>query len=211
MKEAIKILLYLWQLPQNIVGRSSWRGKPMLTRSHHRRSRGPGTIVFSMAFLFLLPGCGLLRPRERIVTVTETVTQYRDSTAWRDTTIYVPIPLEADQAIVHVGDTSHRETSVATSDAWVGADGFLHHDLRNKPGRIAHGVKLPEHFLVSNVKNTKERAEIITKEVKVERPLNFWQRFKIGAFWWLLALAAIGWRKPLLAIFKRIASAVTGH
>ena len=177
----------------------------MLTRSHHRRSRGPGTIVFSMAFLCLLPGCGLLRPRERIVTVTETVTKYRDSTAWRDTTIYVPIPLEADQAIVHIGDTSHRETSVATSDAWVGADGFLHHDLRNKPGRIAQGVKLPERFLVSDVKNTKEHAEIITKEVKVERPLKPWQRFKIGAFWWLLGLAAAGWRKELLWLIRKAA------
>lgn len=177
----------------------------MLTRRHHNCSREPGTIVILVIFLFLLSGCGLLRPSDRIVTITETVTEYRDSTAWRDTTIYVPIPLEVDQAIVHIGDTSHRETSVATSDAWVGADGFLHHDLRNKPGRIASGVKLPEHFLFTGVENKKERAEIITKEVKVERPLNAWKRFKIGGFWWLLALAAVGWRKQLLWLIKKAA------
>lgn len=178
----------------------------MLTRSHHHRGRALGTIIYVFLIPAILPGCGLLRPGERVVTVTETVTEYRDSTAWRDTTIYVPIPLEADRAIVHIGDTSHRETSVAESDAWVGADGFLHHDLRNKPARIAAGVKLPEHFLFTGVKNTRERAEIITKEVKVERPLNAWQRFKIGAFWWLLAVAAVGWRKELLWLIRKTAS-----
>ena len=177
----------------------------MLTGRHHNRSRALDTIVYVFLMTFALPGCGLLRPRERVVTVTETVTEYRDSTAWRDTTIYVPIPLEADQAIVHIGDTSHRETSLAASDAWVGADGFLHHDLRNKPGRIAQAVKLPERYLVSEVKNTQEHAEIITKEVKVERPLNAWKRFKIGAFWWLLVLAAVGWRKQLLWLIKKAA------
>lgn len=180
----------------------------MLTRSHHPRSRAIlDTILYTIIFISIttLPGCGLLRPKERIVTVTTTVTEYRDSTAWRDTTIYVTIPLEADQAIVHIGDTSHRETSVATSDAWVGADGFLHHDLRNKPGRIAHAIKVPEHFLYTGVENTKKHTEIITKEVKVERPLNAWKRFKIGAFWWLLALSAVGWRKELLWLIRKAA------
>lgn len=179
----------------------------MLTRSHHRRSWEMDTIIRTIILFFFmaLPGCGLLRPRERIVTFTETVTEYRDSTAWRDTTIYVPIPLEADQAIVHIGDTSHRETSVAESDAWVGPDGFIHHELRNKHTSLASQVILPERYLASSVKNTQERAEIITKEVKVERPLNAWQRFKIGGFWWLLVLAAVGWRKQLLWLIKKAA------
>lgn len=180
----------------------------MLTRPHHRGSR-PQFETLSYTVLpitfFLLTGCSLLRPRERIVTVTNTVTEYRDSTAWRDTTIYVTVPLEADQAIVRVGDTSHRETSLAESDAWVSQDGFLHHDLRNKPGRLAYNLTLPERFIYTGVENTRERAEIITKEVKVERPLNAWQRFKIGAFWWLLGLAAVGWRKQLLWLIKKAA------
>ena len=179
----------------------------MLTRVHHHRSRAWTLFVcFTTTFILIaLPGCGLLRPRERIVTVTNTVTEYRDSTAWRDTTIYVQIPLEADQAIVHVGDTSHRETTVATSDAWVGADGFLHHTLNNKPGKLASQILLPEHYLVSSVQNTQEHAQIITKEVKVEKKLNWWQRFRIGAFWWLLAIAAVGWRRELLWLIKKAA------
>ena len=43
------------------------------------------------------------------------------------------------------------------------------------------------------------------KEVKVEKPLNAWQRFKIGGFWWLLALAAVGWRKQILRLVRKIA------
>lgn len=178
----------------------------MLTRRYHLSSRAVDTSIYVFLMAFCLSGCSLLRPRERVVTVTTTVTEYRDSTAWRDTTIYVPIPLEADQAIVHVGDTSHRETSVAVSDAWVGADGFLHHDLRNKPGRLAYPVQLPEHYLVSNVQNTRETAAVIEKPVKVEQPLSGWRRFKIGAFWWLLALAAVGWRRELLWLIRKAAS-----
>lgn len=49
------------------------------------------------------------------------------------------------------------------------------------------------------------------KEVKVERPLNAWQRFRIGAFWWLLALAAAGWRKPIFSFIRRISSACKGN
>lgn len=160
----------------------------------HHRSRGK-TLSYSVIslypilLLFVLPSCS---PRivERVVTITRT--EVRDSTAWRDTTIYVPIPLESDQAIVHVGDTSHRETSVAESDAWIGKDGLIHHNIRNKAGaRIPYSVKLPEHWLYTGVINTKEKEQGIIKEVKVEKPLSWWQKLRIGAFWWLLGAVAL--------------------
>lgn len=44
------------------------------------------------------------------------------------------------------------------------------------------------------------------KEVKVEKPLSWWQKVRICAFWWLLAglVAALAWifRKPLLGYVK---------
>lgn len=47
-----------------------------------------------------------------------------------------------------------------------------------------------------------------TKEVKVERPLTAWQRFRLRGFWWLLAglagLLAWTFRKPLLALFGKV-------
>ena len=157
-------------------------------------------IVIISALALALSAC---TPKIVETLRTESVTEYRDSTVWRDTTIYVPIPLEADQAIVHIGDTSHRETSIAESDAWVGPDGFLHHNLRNKPGRLPYDLKLPSRFLVSEVKNTLDHAHVITREVKIEKPLNAWKRFRIGAFWWLLALVLFAYRKQLFAILKK--------
>ena len=163
-----------------------------------------GRSVLVVVLFSLLSGCS---PKivERVVTVT--VTEVRDSTAWRDTTIYVPIPLESDQAIVHFGDTSHRETSVAESEAWIGKDGMLHHSLRNKSeARIAYDLKLPEHWLYTGVTNTKEHEHSIIKEVKVEKPLSWWQKFRIRAFWWLLVgiILSFGWifRKPLIYTLK---------
>lgn len=156
---------------------------------------GRGVLV--VVLFSLLSGCS---PKivERVVTVT--VTEVRDSTAWRDTTIYVPIPLESDQAIVHVGDTSHRETSVAESDAWIGKDGMLHHSLRNKSeARIAYDLKLPEHWLYTVVTNTKEHEHSIIKEVKVEKPLSWSQKAKIGAF----PLLVIGFLGLLIWVTKK--------
>lgn len=44
------------------------------------------------------------------------------------------------------------------------------------------------------------------KEVKVEKPLSWWQRAKIGAFWWLVAILLIGvvwiFRKLILRFMK---------
>lgn len=45
------------------------------------------------------------------------------------------------------------------------------------------------------------------KEVKVEKPLSWAQKSKIGAFWWLLAstiaLALYTFRKPVLNLLKK--------
>ena len=125
--------------------------------------------------------------------VTETKIEYRDSTAWRDTTLYVPIPLEKDQAIVHVGDTSKLETSVAESLAWVDSTGFMHHTLENKRTSLQAIAKIPEHFLYTGVTTTTK--ETLTKIEYKDKPLNWWQKFRLNAFWWLLAglLAALVW------------------
>ena len=44
------------------------------------------------------------------------------------------------------------------------------------------------------------------KEVKAEKPLSWWQKAKIGAFWWLLGALAVAlvyiFRKPILKLIK---------
>ena len=160
-------------------------------------------VVCLTGFMFIFPACSQ-KIVERLVTVTNT--EVRDSLAWRDTTIYVPIPLESDQAIVHVGDTSHRETSIAESDAWIGKDGMIHHSLRNKAdARLSYNLKMPERWLYTNVTNTKEHEQGIIKEVKVEKPLSWAQKAKLSLFPWLLLATLVltawttkKWWLPLL-------------
>lgn len=173
---------------------------------HQTTQLCPGRIARLGVYFLFLVSCS---PKivERVVTITQT--EVRDSTAWRDTTIYVPIPLESDQAIVHVGDTSRMETSIAESEAWVGKDGMIHHNLRNKAdARLLYDLKMPEHWLYTAVTNTKEHERGIIKEVKVENPLSWWQKFRIRAFCWLLGclVSSLAWifRKPILAILKTV-------
>ena len=116
-------------------------------------------------------------------TEKETVS-HKDSIAYRDTTLYIPIPLEKDQAIVHVGDTSRRETSLAVSEAWVDSTGFIHHNLENKAGHFRVVVSIPSYYIFNEV--TKEKAEYLTKIEYCEKDLSWWQKFRIGSFWWLL-------------------------
>ena len=135
--------------------------------------------------------------------------EYRDTTIYketvRDTTVYVPIPLESGQVIVQVGDTSHLETSVAESDAFVGADGFLHHTIRNKSEKMLPViVPIRDRYAYSNQVKT----VTLTKTEYKDRPLTWWQKFRLKGFWWLLAglAASLVWifRKPLLSLLRRL-------
>ena len=155
-------------------------------------------VVFAL-LLVLICGCS---PKIIQNTVEKEKIVYRDSTVYRDTTLYIPIPLEKDQAIVHVGDTSRRETSIARSEAWVDTTGFLHHKLENKAGNFRVVVYIPSHYIQNEI--TKEKAEYLTKIEYREKPLSWWKSFKIKAFWWLLGsvIALLIWifRKPLLKL-----------
>lgn len=120
--------------------------------------------------------------------------QHKDSTSvvvvTKDSLVYVPIPLEKDQVIVHPGDTSRLETSVAWSIAFVGGDGFLHHSLENKSDeKLPVVVPITSKTIYTGVTHNETHA--ITRTVEVEKPLSWWQSLKIGAFPWLLAAVAL--------------------
>ena len=135
--------------------------------------------------------------------------QHKDSTSVnvtvRDSLIYVPVPLEKDQVIAHIGDTSKLETSIAQSTAYIGNDGFLYHSLENKSKeRLPAIVPITTKVIYAGVSHIE--AHTLTKYVEVEKPLSGWKLFQIRAFWWLLlalgaALLYI-FRKPVLAIIK---------
>lgn len=139
--------------------------------------------VLGLLLVLSLASCA---PRVIVERVTETIIEKRDSLVYRDSLIKVPIPLEKDQAIVHIGDTSRLETSVAESIAFVDSVGFLHHKLENKKGELSTIAKIPIRYIFTGVTTTS--TETISKIEYKDKPLSWFQRFRLDGFWVLLAL-----------------------
>jgi len=144
-------------------------------------------------------GCSTVRYIDREV---EKIV-YRDSVVWRDTTIYAPIPLGKDQAIVSTKDTSRLETQVARSTAYVDSTGRLRHTLENKPGSVEAVAKIPSKTIW--IETTSETTHTISKTEYRDKPLSSWKKLKIDAFWPLCAavLLLLVWtfRKLIIKLF----------
>lgn len=145
------------------------------------------------AFAALLTGCAAQRvavdyQRDSVAVIV------RDSVIYRDSVVLVEIPKESDKDVVMRSDTSHLETSIAESEAWV-ADGRLHHTLRNKDEAfIPVTIKMPERLHYEQ----KDRLVYnrIVEQVEVEKPLNWWERFvmSVGTIAIIAAAIYIGYR-----------------
>lgn len=157
-------------------------------------------IAFVMIALFLL---GLSGCSPKLVPSHEVDTSHKDSTkvveAIKDSLIYISLPLEKDQVIAHLGDTSKLETSLARSIAFIGSDGFLHHTLENKSEEKLP-VVVPIHSKTIFTLVSDKHTEVITKYEYVEKPLSWWQKFRLGAFWWLVGAIVIA----LIWIFRKV-------
>lgn len=97
-------------------------------------------------------------------------------------TVEVQVPVEVQTAIVP--DSSHLETSYATSDAYLTAEGQLFHSLSNKAG--ARPVEIQREFVVRD--SVVYRTQIDKQVVEVERDFTKFERFQMTAFWVLSAL-----------------------
>ena len=151
----------------------------MLTRPHHHGSRPPGHYQYTFYLSIAVPFFLFLLTGCSLLLPRETVRTQHDTVA------------------VHHRDSIHLRDSIYIRE-WVRGDTvyvdrfrdrYLYRDRWRDSIRIQHDTT----------------AVYRTKEVKVEQPLKGWMRFKIGAFWWLLALAAIGWRKQLLWLIRKAA------
>ena len=155
---------------------------------------------------FLTTSCSLLKPRETIVTVTET----RDSIIIRDRIVHdsvkVEIPIIIEKNVTK-DDSSRLENQYAISVAKV-MDGLLFHSLETKPQTIY----VPVDVHVSDTTAVHEKESETAKETVVteyvEKELSWWQKFRLRAFWWLLglslALTAWTFRKPLRKLILHI-------
>ena len=145
-------------------------------------------LIIFLASGICFASCGICRhsPTEITVVRDSIAVRYVDSTVVHIDTVRVAIPQESSSAVAATSDTSHLETSVAESDAWLDPDGRLHHSLRNKDTELLRPIVIPEHFRIAEAQCS--RTEQIIRQVEVPRQLTRWQKFLIrsGTILWIL-------------------------
>lgn len=111
-------------------------------------------------------------------------------------TVSFEVPVIIDRNVT-LDTASHLENEWAKSDAVI-SDGYLSHSLETK-GRT---VYIPVTTVVHDTVTVETHTQEAVVEKIVEKPLTWWQRLRLRAFWPLLGavLALVLWiyRKPLL-------------
>lgn len=126
-------------------------------------------------------------------------------------TVLVEIPLRVESSREVVQDsTSHLETTLAFSDAWINSDGSLGHLIRNKDSPIKVRVPIQN----KDTKISKENKKVVevpvpySVEVYKDKPLSTWQKIQIKGFWVLFACLFVAllyiFRKPLLRLMCQL-------
>lgn len=129
-------------------------------------------------------------------------------TSYVPTTVEIDIPRQAETNATP-DDSSHVETDMAYSDAWVRC-GVLHHTIANKQGKYGTVAFVPQTSEKINME------AVVTKEipvpqpypVEVERELTLSEQMKLAAFWYLVGTVIVCvcllFRKPLWAALRKI-------
>lgn len=125
-------------------------------------------LKYIIIFLFFLPiGCVGTKKVQYVPTQTEIRVEYRDSLIFIRDTIFVYLPVE-EKEVKTLQDSSHLETSVAISDAWIDKENNLNHTLKNKVDTVFKYV-YDTVLLTKTIKEYKE-IPIITE---VEKPVKY--------------------------------------
>lgn len=172
-------------------------------------------FLISLLTLLLLSACRTAKPSEPspvILTNSDSIRiEYVERVRIDTVTVEIPVPIESSKQIVR-DSTSHLETSLAFSDAWINADGSLGHSIKNKDSHIKADVPVPVKDTQTN-KSTESIREVpvpfpVEKKIYVETPLSAWQKFRMHSFWFLtVALTAsliYIFRRPLLRLLCRL-------
>lgn len=112
---------------------------------------------------------------------TEYVNRYIETV--RDTTIYIPVPVER---IVERGipvDSSHMETSIAESDAWIDSLGRLNHSLSNKDTVLSAPAQIKDTQRADTVRVTEYKYRDRTETIR--------ERYIPKFFWYCLAISIL--------------------
>ena len=144
------------------------------------------SLLVGLALVLGVGGCGVTKPT---TTTTQVVYEYRDSIRWKDSTIYVQVPVERIVDVVPVYDTLKLETTVASASAYVDT---LTHTLKgrlvNKPDSIRTIVKFKDRLVEVR------RDSLVVREVpvEVEVPVRYVPKvYKWCLAWSILSLILI--------------------
>lgn len=118
-------------------------------------------ILIILSFFLMIGCCATKKVVEVPVKYIEKI-EYRDSLIYLKDTVYIHLPAE-EKTNTTKRDSSHLETSVAISDAWID-NGELNHTLKNKDK--------PVKTIRDTVFVTKNVIEYKEKEVPIEVPID---------------------------------------
>lgn len=152
---------------------------------------------FYIICLFILVSCGSVK---YIPTETKVIYNYIDSTivSYKDSVIFIEVPVERIVDVIAQYDTSRLETTVAKSTAYVDTTTHtLKHSLMNKDTVIKKEVK------IEYVDRIVYKDSVIIEHVPVEVPVEKIVYPKV--FWWLLGWAILCLLFFVLKIYKKFA------
>ena len=117
-------------------------------------------ITLSVFIACILTSCASLRTAD-IVQNDSTYVEVKETVIYKDSIVYINIPVESDKAVLPPDDSSHLETSIAESDAYL-RNGKLTHTLRNKSEAIRPvEIKVPEARV--------QKAEVLYRDRIIEK------------------------------------------
>lgn len=153
---------------------------------------GKGKYIWLVACMaIMLSACRttkVLSPPPVILNNTDSLrVEYIERVRIDTVRVEIPMPKESDRQTVR-DSTSHLETSLATSDAWINPDGSLGHLLYNKEGVFSADVLVPstERQQTSASASVREVPVPYPEPVYIERDFTKWESFRLKAFWYLV-------------------------
>lgn len=93
------------------------------------------------------------------------------------TTRLIPVPIKIpseSHSATTKKDSSHLETSLATSNAKINADGSLYHDITNKPTTIEGSASVTDTVYIIQENDKSIQRDYI--EVPIKMPLKWWEK-----------------------------------
>lgn len=162
-----------------------------MNKRQRERRRDTSVLVYILLWcMMILAVASCTVPRLSLDQRDSTVIRIRDSVIFRDSIILVPVPDGSDKAKLPDTDTSHLQTGIAESEAYV-KDGILHHSLRNRSEMIIP-IKVTIPFRMRIEEKGLTRYLRVVEQVEVEKELSRWQRF-IQTLGYVVLIAGALW------------------